>query len=64
MKKLFFIGLYLILFVVIANAQTDSTFYYYQGGKIYLHYNKSVIHLTLKPDCAINENDLHADDLH
>ena len=64
MKKLFFIGLYLILFVVIANAQTDSTFYYYQGGKIYLHYNKSVIHLTLKSDCAINENDLHADDLH
>ena len=64
MKKLFSIGVYLILFAVITNAQTDSTFYYYQGNKIYLHYNKSVIHLTLKSDSAINDNDLRADHLH
>jgi hypothetical protein len=64
MKKLFSIGVYLILFAVIANAQTDSTFYYYQGGKIHLRYNKSVIHLTLKPDNAITDNDLRADNLH
>lgn len=54
----------MILFAVITNAQTDSTFYYYQGSKIYLHYNKSVIHLTLKSDSAINANDLRADNLH
>ena len=44
MKKRFFI-VCLMLFAVIANAQMDSTFYYYQGGKVRLHYNKAVIHL-------------------
>ena len=63
MKKRFII-VYLMLFAVIANAQMDSTFYYYQGGKIHLHYNKAVIHLTLKPDSVINDNDLRADNLH
>ena len=53
-----------MLFAVIANAQMDSTFYYYQGGRIHLHYNKAVIHLTLKPDSAINDNDLRTDNLH
>jgi hypothetical protein len=44
MRKVLFIELCLMFFVVFANAQMDSTFYYYQGEKIYLQYNKTIIH--------------------
>lgn len=64
MKKIIFIGFCLLLMILFANAQADSTFYYYQGEKIHLKYNKTVIHLTLKSDCAIADTDFLADNLH